>query len=321
MSRRQLVLTVETARTAVLLLLPSVAFAQTYTLGGVVQRLQSAETLVNFAATNPVVDKRLAALSTYFVTAHATGLSLADLADIVTRRSVSIGTVARWDRELVNSYTTRPFRDSVNSLATVAHGSLEALLQAKLNKHELDSLYKPIDSLGTLILLLAKDNNQEKLRRYEIKYGPASPQLNVAEVGLNYVAQLVVPGFLPTQDGYPTPYEIVATYRTTDLTAAQSSASHLTARVVSTAQLGLRIYGFTENCGKGSRFADLLNPCHSSLGAFFAAPSDGALSQPWRTASRSGFYLARGRYHVGYVFGAQQRLVFGTDQQILPYVF
>lgn len=306
---------------AILAFVPHITSAQSYTLGGILQRLRDAEQIVAFATTNPVVDKRLAVLTDYFANSHASDLTLDDLADIVTRRSVSIGTVARWDREAVNSYTAKPFRDSVSSLTTVAHGSLEAALQAKLTKTELDNLYKPIDSLGTLILVLARANNQEKLRRYEIKYGPSSPHLNVAEVGLNYIAQLAVPGFLPSDDGYPAPFELVATYRTTDLTAAQSATSHVTARVLSTAQLGLRMYGFGENCGKGSRFADLLNPCQSSLGAFFASPTDGALAQPWKTGSRSGFYLARGKYHLGYVFGSQQRIVFGTDQQILPYVF
>ncbi|MEP6619639.1 MAG: hypothetical protein ABJE47_09995 [bacterium] len=302
-------------------LTPATLVAQTYSLGGIVQRLQSAELAVGFATTNPAVDKRLAGLGQYFADVHASDLTLDDIADIITRRSLDLGTIARWDRRAVDAYTTRPFRDSITSLTTVAHGTLEAALQAKLSKRELDSLYKPIDSLGTLVLVLAKANNQDKLRRFEIKYGAASPQLNVAEVGLNYLAQLALPGFLPSSDGYPTPYEIVASYRTTDLTAAQSTAGHLTARVVSTAQLGLRIYDFKEGCGKGSRFADLLNPCQSSLGAFFLPADDAALRRVFGKGSRSGFFLARGKYHVGYVFGDQQRFVFGMDQQIVPYMF
>ena len=304
-----------------LALWPSKAAAQTYTLGGIVRRLQDAEQIVGLESISAVVDKRLAVLREFFTNSHADDLSLDDIADIVTRHSVSVGTVARWDRQLVSAYSTPALRDSVRSLTTVAHGSLEAALQQKLTRRELDSLYAPVDSLGTLVLLLAKANNQEKLRRYEVKYGPGSPQLNAAEVALNYLAQLTLPGFLPSDDGYPTPYEIVAAYRTTDLTAAQSDASHLTARAVSTAQLGLRIYGFGASCGKGGHFVDILNPCQSSLGAFLASPNDGALSQPWRAGSRAGVYLARGKYHVGYVFGTQQRLVFGIDQQILPYVF
>jgi hypothetical protein len=227
--------------------------------------------------------------------------------------------VARWNRQVPQFELG--FVDSLVALNTVAHGALQRALMEKLTRESLDSLYKPIDDFGAQVLIKARAANQEKLRRFYIKYGPASPHLNLAEVGINYLGQLFIPGLLPSADGMPSPYELVATYRTTDLTAAHSDAGHLTGRVVTTAQAGVRMYGFSETCGKGGRFVELIDPCQSSAGAFFMGPRDAPLAKLWGSGQRAGFYLARGKYHLGYVFGAEKRLVFGVDQQLVPYVF
>ena len=289
------------------------------TLADIFAHLRAGEEMVGFASASPLLDRRIAALESYFKHVNAIDWTLDELTDAYTHRRVDLPIVARWNRRA--PFLDPGLVDSLVVLNTIAHGQLMSALQARLSRNTLDSLYKPIDDFGTLVLMKAKAANQEKLRRFYIKYGPGSPQLNLAEVGLNYLGQLFIPGLLPSADGWPTPYELVGTYRTTDLTAAQSDAGHLTGRVVTTAQLGVRMYGFGEDCGTGGRFAELLNPCQSSLGAFLMGARDAPLARVWGRGVRGGLYLSRGKYHVGYVVGGEKRVVFGVDQQVIPYIF
>jgi hypothetical protein len=289
------------------------------TLGDIFGRLKAGESIVAFSTTTPLVARRLDGLDFYFRRAGAMSLTLDELTDVYTRRRADLETVARWNRHVPQFEPG--FVDSLVALNTVAHGALQRALMEKLSKESLDSLYKPIDDFGTQVLVKARAANQDKLRRFYIKYGPESPRLNLAEVGLNYLGQVFIPGLLPSEDGMPSPYELVATYRTTDLTAAKSDAGELTGRVVTTAQIGVRMYGFSETCGQGGRFVELIDPCHSSAGAFVMGRRDAPLSKLWGSGQRAGVYVARGKYHLGYVFGAEKRLVFGVDQQLVPYVF
>ncbi|MEP6729279.1 MAG: hypothetical protein ABJE10_01510 [bacterium] len=301
----------------------SVSYAQTQapqaTLAGIFARLRAGAQIVNFATVSPAVDQRLNNLQSYFTSVNAMGLTLDELTDLYTHRRADLPTVARWDRR--SPSLVPGVVDSLVALNIVAHGQLLAALQGRMSRDSLNVLYKPVDDFGTEVLVKAKAANQEKLRRFSIKYGPDSPHLNLAEVGLNYLGQLFIPGLLPSEDGWPTPFELVATYRTTDLTAAQSAAGHLTGHVVTSAQLGVRMYGFSETCGKGGRFADLLNPCQSSAGAFVLGREDSPFAKVWGSGARGGVYLARGKYHLGYVVGAEKRVVFGVDQQLVPYLF
>lgn len=295
--------------------------APTFTLGDVIARLQTGAAIIGLSATNPPVSKELDSLGRVLSDENATALSLDQVADLFTRRSPRIGTVARWDRNPCAPGATSCFYNTLVGVLRIAHGSLEQALQSRLSKDSLDVLYRPIDQLGTIVLQRAGADNQEKLRRYGVKYGASSPQLNVAEVGLNYLAQLAVPGFLPSADGWPSPYEIVADYRPWDLTAAESASAHLTARAVATTLAGLRVYNFGASCGGGGVLADLLHPCESSGGAFLLAPRDQALSRTWGSDMRLGAYLSRGKYHVGFVFGANPRVALGIGTQLLPYIF
>jgi len=289
------------------------------TLGDIFARLKEGEAIVGFAVSTPTVARRLSGLEVYFKSAKTMGLTLDELTDVYTHRRADLPTIARWDRDA--PFLAPGLVDSLVALNVVAHGQLLTALQGRLSRDSLNVLYKPIDDFGTQVLTKAQAANQEKLRRFYVKYGPESPQLNLAEVGLNYLGQLFIPGLLPSADGWPTPYELVATYRTTDLTAAQSDAGRLTGRVVTTAQLGVRMYGFSEDCGQGGRFVQLVNPCQSSLGAFLMGPRDAPLARVWGSGVRGGVYVSRGKYHVGYVLGAEKRVVFGVDQQMVPYVF
>ncbi len=303
--------------------LAPVGHAQSYTLGDLFARARSGAATVNLEQSHPASARRLAQLDSFFTISHAMSLSLGELQAIYSPGPKPVGIIARWRKDAVQPAVAPGFADSVTALSRVLHAELEPALQARISEDSLNALFAPVDAFGTLVLRAAQTNNQEKLRRFAVKYGPGSPQLNLVEVALNYLAQLKMPGFAPSPDGWTSPYEIVATYRTTDLTVSKTTTDSATrGRAVTTAQLGLRKYNFDIGCGQGSKLAELINPCQASAGLFLMPSEDRPLLSPLRLTDRLGLYLARGKYHAAIVFlGPGKRFVFGLDQQILPYLF
>jgi hypothetical protein len=292
------------------------AAPRTYTFADIFSSLHAGENAIGFAAARPVPSAHLTSLEGYFSRIHLVDVTLDELTSVYTNRDVGLLTVARWNRDRWAVGVI----DSIAAVTSIANADLYPGLKQRLSKSALDSLWAPIDSLQDKVLAVQLAANKEILRRFFVKYGPDAPQLNAAEVLLNYVAQLALPGFLPSVDGSPSPNELVATYRTTDLTASQTATDPFRAHIVTSAQLGLRRYNFGADCGTG-RFADLLRPCQQSFGGFLVGPTDTPLNSPWQLRHRGGVYWARGKYHLGAVFGGERRIVFGVDQQLLPYVF
>ena len=107
-------------------------------------------------------------------------------------------------------------------IANAAGSGIGPRLVAAFGSSVADHFIAPMDELETKILLSAQAKNAEKLRRYEIKYGPESARLNIAEV----LDQLLVarPSWSPLAPGEdgPSPFELVGTYTTSDLTASRS---------------------------------------------------------------------------------------------------
>ncbi len=296
------------------------ANAQSYTLGDIFARLRVADSVANFAAVNPVVHARIAGLERYVRDHEALSMTMDQLSDIYAGSTPGYATVLRWNR---NSYPRLPqdFRDSLVSVRAVAGRPLRPAVDAILGPAAVDSLYAPLDRWYVQMLDRAIARNTETLRRYSVKYGPGAPNLNLAEAALNYLAQLPRGSPFAGSDAGPSPLEIVAAYRTTDLTASQPTGESRAARLVTSAQLGLRLYRFNSDCGEGNRLRQLINPCHASGGAFLMGPSDTPLAQLWKAGRRGGAYAAWGNYHVGYVFDQERRLVFGLDTQVLPFLF
>lgn len=302
-----------------LLLCSGAAGAQapsTRTLGGVIAGTRAAADSVDLAAQNARVAHNLDSLTMYFV-ARDTSVSLDEIAAIFTRTHASFADVARLDRDDRSQVADSSYYAALVGLMRIV--TFVRTLPAARRVPNQAALFAPADSLQGRVLSRGIAVNQQWLHGFEIKYGPKSPRLNLAEVVLNYAAQLWVPGFTPTAKG-PSPLEIVASYRPADLTASQAANADLTARVVSAGQLGLRVYDFDPACGTGV-LADLVRPCQSSVGLFALGPRDQALVRTWGPDSRAGLYVSRGAYHVGYVFGSGHRFVFGTSTQILPFVF
>ena len=304
------------------------ARAQGFTLGDIFERMRAGEAIVGFAAAHPQLDARITVLESYMRSQGAMGMGLDSLGMLYSGLAPEYATVLRWNRDAFSrdSVATRAvlppgFKDSLVQLNIVAHGTLQRELEARIGADSLNVLYRPVDQFLDDVLRHGVARNGETLRRFAVKYGPDSPHLNLLEAGLNYAGQLLLPGVFLGSSGGPSPWEMVAAYRTTDLTVSSTATQASKLRVVTSAQLGMRWYNFAVGCGEGSQVHQLLHPCHAAAGAFVMGPADTPLAQLWHDGQRAGAYGAWGNYHVGFVLGQEKRVVFGLDTQVLPYIF
>jgi hypothetical protein len=240
--------------------------------------------------------------------------------DVRAPARTNVTTIARWYRSPCDATSRDSLYAAVVALNKIANGTLRGLLSDSTRKW-VDSF---ISEMGVIVVQAGMNANQTLLTHEAAKYGPGAPQLNLAEVGANYIVQLV-PGirrwFLPDPASGPSPNEIVLAYRTTDLTIMKSAAGHLTGRVVSAGQIGLRRYTFAPRCGQGPPHVRVLRPCTWSTGLYVMSASDVPLSSVWGRGTRFGGYVALSDYHVGCVFGVERRCAVGLVSQVLPYLF
>ena len=293
----------------------------TYTLEDILVSLHRAAVEIRFDTVNANANRILDSLTSLLRNAKATSLSVPQLVDIVEHNRAGLAAVARWDPQHYTLWTQPWFDSTITALRQIANTPLANAMPARLASGRVNELLAPIDALGNAIRAAGQANNQEKLRRYEVKYGPASPRLNAVEVVLNYAGQLWIPGLRPSTDGWPSPFELVASYRTTELTATQAENEKLSVRMVAATQLGLRRYNFGEAWGVGGPLHRLLKPADASAGLFLMGPADEPLSRTWGSQTRAGAFIGWGTMHAGYVFGTHPRFVIGTGKQVLPYLF
>jgi hypothetical protein len=298
------------------------ASAQSYTLADIFARIRTADSAAHFATVNPMVHNRIDSLERYVRDHGALEMTIDELSDVYLGATPGYATVLRWNR---GSYPALPsdFKDSLGSIRKVAGVPLRTAAEQAMGAAALDTLYRPLDLWYADMLNRAIAKNGDLLRRYSVKYGPESPRLNLAEAALNYFVQLPKGSPFAGNDSGPSPLELVASYRTTDLTASRAAAdSALNLKIVTTAQLGMRFYRFkSPTCGQGNQLDKLRNPCYFVLGLFLMGPKDTPLQQLWKGSARKGFYAGVSNYHAGVVFGQEKRFVFGIDTQVLPYVF
>ena len=153
----------------------------------------------------------------------------------------------------------------------------------------------------------------EILRRLERKYGPGSAKLNGAEVLLAYALQGTKGFGIDSATRYPGPFEPVLAYSVAYLTHSDDSA-----RVVSVAELGLRRYIFKEGWGGGGRLG-FIRPRYISAGVGLSGETDEPLS--FRGDTRFGAFFGWGEMKVAYLGGANKRVLFTQQFQIIPWVF
>lgn len=311
------------ASVAIVLLAPAALGAQRSTtprLGDVVASVTAAARRVDFAAGNPAANAVLDSVAARLSSSPAEERSLAQVASVVVAPAPSLGIVARWDRDDFRDALDARLVADVNLLRQIAMTPLRAALEARLGTAATDSLLAPVDSLHAAVLRAGLARNEEKLRRYAIKYGPGSPSLNAVEVLLNYGAQRL-PAFGPSRDGWPGPLEVVASWSTTDLTVGRDAAGRRRPRLVPAADLGIRVYRFGNASGAAGRLQRLLHPAHVSSGVALMGGSDAPLSAPWSGRTRMGAFVAWGDLVAGFVGGREPRVLLGRDLPLVPYLF
>lgn len=293
------------------------------TVEDILSSLQRGAQRARLDTINARANRTLDSLATMLRDAGAGPITIDALADLIVRRKASIGDVARWDPKAADLMSQPWFRSAILTLPAIANRPLDSALRvARIPQAAADSFLAPTDSLGSRVRARAMQQSEEKLRRFEIKYGPESARLNLAEVGLNYVGQWIRP-FKPDSGGWPSRYELIAAYRPMELTAAKTSGDDVRGALVSAGQVGVRWYHWRRGWGAsgGGRLARVLRPGHASTGAYVLGPRDTPLDKPWANGNRLGFFLGWGGMHAAYVFESPRRVLIGSGKQLIPYVF
>jgi hypothetical protein len=289
-----------------------------FTLDSVLTSLQRAAVVAQLGQEAPEVNARLDSLATAVRAEPGAGaLTVEQLAAIVTGRKGGFLTVARWKPEAARYATSPAMRDALFRLARIGSSSIEPRLDDRVSREDARVLLAPLSALQSAVLRMSQGWNEDRLRRVELKYGPDAPTLNGLEVLLNYGAQWV-PGLRPRADGTPSRYEIVAAYRTLDVSATPSLD---TARVVASARLGLRSYFWNPDWGTGNRLRRLIKPRHMSLGLVLVGPSEKPLVRAWGPDHRRGVFAGWGDLHAAYVLESPRRILVGTSAKLVPYGF
>ena len=158
------------------------------------------------------------------------------------------------------------------------------------------------------------DQSLERLRRYEIKFGPGSPQLNGLEVATNYVAQRSR-WFGPDSDGFPGPLELVSSYAPTYIFYTDKP------RAASAAEFGLRLYNFAARDDSASWIRGLLRPRYWAAGVAVLNEGEETLAWPWQGNARTGPFINWGPMRVAYIVEGRNRLLVSRNIQLIPLVF
>ena len=284
-------------------------------------------TVIVWAAASPARASKLSEWLTGVETAaSAAGLltpgSLAQKAFDQAKRSL---TEAKVLDEEIASFVSRYARPDVIALAHRDQRRFDAdISPAVTTIKQLFTLLPPAaqtaEPLRSVALELQKAETAdsmkwdfEVLRRLERKYGPGSAKLNGAEVLLSYALQGTGPFGIDSVTRYPGPFEPVLAYSVAYLTRSDDSV-----RVVSVAELGLRRYLFAEGWGGGGRLG-FIRPRYISAGLSLSGETDEPLS--FRGDTRFGAFFGWGELKVAYLGGANKRVLFTQQFQIIPWVF
>lgn len=276
------------------------------TLGQVLDGARIGDSIAGFRTSAPVVDSIVQALLRHLDRPELRALPLRVLGD--HRASMSV--VGRKARPV--GYTARD-TIALNQLAEVVGQEYREALASRLSRAAIDSLLDPFEAFDIVRRAASKDMSLEKLRRFERKYGPGTPKLNLAEVVLNFGAQWL-PAFRPNDEGWPSRHEVVAAYVPTYLTIADEKA-----RAVTVIEVGVRSYIW--NPRWGGRAGGVLRPGHVSFGAALAGEADGAVTNPLKGRSRFGAFFGWGDAKVAWVGGRESRVLVTRQVQLVPWGF
>ncbi|MBK8246931.1 MAG: hypothetical protein IPK85_05975 [Gemmatimonadetes bacterium] len=282
------------------------ALVRRATLAQLLDGARIGDSIAGFRTSSPVVDSMVQSLLRHLDRPELRRLPLHVIGD----SRASWGVVGRRTRPV--GYTARD-TIALNQLAEVVGQEYRDALASKLSRAGIDSLLDPFEAFDVIRRAASKDMSLEKLRRFERKYGPGTPKLNLAEVVLNYGAQWL-PAFRPNDEGWPSRHEVVAAYVPTYLTYVEKEA-----RAVSVLELGVRSY--TWNPRWGGRTGGVLRPGYWSIGAAMAGEADGAVTNPFKGRSRFGAFFGWGDAKIAWIGGSERRVLVTRQVQLVPWGF
>ncbi len=171
----------------------------------------------------------------------------------------------------------------------------------------MDPAFAIIDTQATRAL----EGSEKRLANYERKFGPRSVPMNALEAGLYVLVMQRVPGFGPSAECGPGPWELVAAYSPVYVTISDKTLSS-----TSIAEAGFRYYLFGAQWAQ-SGLKGLLRPAWFSFGAALASERDGSLRSPFQGTSRVGGFLAWGDLKLAVLGGPHPRLLVSRQFQLI----
>jgi hypothetical protein len=294
------------------------AQVRTFTVAALLKAARTELEVSGLAATNATVAAMVDRLVTRLDRPAVSSLSLQVVAEAQMRtgaeRQAPFARVARWKRKPEVPGLGAGDAATLDTLTRLMPAELRTALEgARVSEDSVDRILAPLDALNFARRNISIAQSLEKLNRFERKYGPGAPQLNAAEVGLNYVAQWV-PLFLPNPEGWPSRFEIVGSYVPAYLTMVDSKA-----RAVTVAEVGLRSYIWRR--GWGGAEGGVLRPGYLSFGVAVAGARDGVFVSPLQGESRIGAFLGWGEAKIAYLGGDRKRVLVTRQFQAIPWVF
>jgi len=212
----------------------------------------------------------------------------------------------------------KDLQESVERIQDVFLNDLRPLLDsAGIPAERIRSLRKPITEFQTEDLKLAMERNDIRLSRFQQKFGPGAPRLNVLEVGFAYLLQ-GVPGFGPGPKG-PGPLELVCAYSTSYVMVYNGADIPGQFMISSVWETGLRWYWFGASNSRYS-FWSMLKPSYFSVGGAFSSHRNWffvAHDEAWEP----GFFVDIGGFKSAVLFGNEVRVFLGRQFQLVPYLF
>ena len=300
------------------------ATARNFTIAAIVTASRSALSLVQGNPTHALLVARVSRLLQRVDRPAVTRLPL----DVLVRaplstgegREAGFGRVARWKRRAeVEGWGAGDAAD-LDSLRRLTLAELRFAMEARVPRvpdDSVDIILTPYTALHLNELTQSIAVSMEKLNRFERKYGPGAPQLNVAELALNYAAQWV-PLLRPNADGWPSRWELVTSYVPTYVTVT-GSLQRPRAYPVTVGEIGLRAYRWGR--GWGGREGGVWRPAYVSFGVAIAGERDGAFVSPLQGTSRIGAFFGWGETKIGVLGGASRRVIVTRQMQIVPWAF
>lgn len=292
--------------------LPSQAIAQQLPpLGEVFLAVERAAAEADLAAAQPGANTALAG---FLATARTAGLASVNLSRGCADRSViTPATFSRQRQSLWDFGLDGVSTEARNAVVGIWQVTNVAII-GRLGRERSEVLLEPFFEVSRCLREGAMNQSLERLRRYEIKFGPGSPQLNGLEVATNYIAQRA-PLFGPNSDGFPGPFELVSSYAPTYIFYTDKP------RAASVAEFGLRMYNFSAAGDSTSWRRRLLRPRYWAAGVAVLNEREETLAWPWEGDARTGPFINWGPLRVAYIVEGRNRLLVSRNVQLIPLVF